>query len=198
MRRRRRRRRRTMSWVVRIENSSQPSEPDLTGVASESESELPRTQPREQVIGPECTIGTSESCVVCLETFVEGEAGLELACKHGYHEACIRRWLHSKGTCPVCRLVVAPSVVNRRPDALAQFLSSSLFWLPPDPALEAFVLEMTQARPPPPPLVTPPPPPPPLVTPPPPPLVTPLQPHALSSVQDSDEDERVPQRRRVS
>ncbi|CAL9071515.1 unnamed protein product [Musa textilis] len=49
-----------------------------------------------------------ESCVVCLEEFVNGEELWMLPrCKHLFHGVCIKPWLlKPSATCPVCRKLV--------------------------------------------------------------------------------------------
>ncbi|RAL47009.1 hypothetical protein DM860_017050 [Cuscuta australis] len=50
-------------------------------------------------------------CAICLEDFVEGEAGTELErCGHKFHASCVGRWLLRCGnwrvSCPLCRVPV--------------------------------------------------------------------------------------------
>ena len=43
-------------------------------------------------------------CTVCFQEVKVGQKVLTLACKHGFHNACIERWLlEESGTCPICR-----------------------------------------------------------------------------------------------
>ena len=49
-----------------------------------------------------------KDCAVCKEQFsLTAEADdliiVTLPCKHPFHEGCIKPWLKSSGTCPVCR-----------------------------------------------------------------------------------------------
>lgn len=47
--------------------------------------------------------GVNADCVICLETFEDGEEVLELPCHHLYHDACIKKWLiERKKVCPIC------------------------------------------------------------------------------------------------
>lgn len=43
------------------------------------------------------------SCVICMETFVEGDEIRRLPCLHIFHKDCIDRWLGRVGSCPVCK-----------------------------------------------------------------------------------------------
>ena len=49
--------------------------------------------------------GTSSTCTICLDCFSHGEDVCVLDCKggHTFHPPCIRKWLMSQNTCPVCR-----------------------------------------------------------------------------------------------
>ena len=49
--------------------------------------------------------GTSSTCTICLDCFSHGEDVCVLDCKggHTFHPPCIRKWLMSQSTCPVCR-----------------------------------------------------------------------------------------------
>jgi hypothetical protein len=47
-------------------------------------------------------------CSICLEQFAKGEKVCELPCKHIFHDACVRKWLQQKASCPVCRMPLAP------------------------------------------------------------------------------------------
>ena len=51
-------------------------------------------------------------CSVCLETFAANDMRKTLPCLHGFHEACIDKWLRTNGVCPVCKF---PVDQNRRP-----------------------------------------------------------------------------------
>lgn len=58
----------------------------------------------------------SASCTICQEEFAPGEKVCVLPrCKHMFHEDCLRDWIMSKGTCPLCRdRVIDPRVVGWR------------------------------------------------------------------------------------
>ncbi|MQM05687.1 hypothetical protein Taro_038498 [Colocasia esculenta] len=46
------------------------------------------------------------SCPICYESLGGGAKVATTPCGHGFHEACIGRWLSSRPTCPVCRFEV--------------------------------------------------------------------------------------------
>ncbi len=47
-----------------------------------------------------------QQCIVCMETFTEGEKVRQLQCGHKYHQDCIFKWFESRNTCPICRTKV--------------------------------------------------------------------------------------------
>lgn len=52
-------------------------------------------------------------CCVCLGEFEIKEELLQIpSCKHMFHIECIRHWLHSNSTCPLCRCyVIFPATI---------------------------------------------------------------------------------------
>ena len=42
-------------------------------------------------------------CSICQEDMNAGQVVLKLVCRHAYHEACVRVWLETHNTCPLCR-----------------------------------------------------------------------------------------------
>ncbi|CDP12185.1 unnamed protein product [Coffea canephora] len=56
-------------------------------------------------------------CCVCLGEFEVKEELHQLpSCKHVFHTECIRHWLHSNSTCPLCRCSVVISTKNSNPE----------------------------------------------------------------------------------
>ena len=45
----------------------------------------------------------SEGCLICLESYPEGNAAKRLPCSHIFCHSCIRTWLTNHRSCPVCR-----------------------------------------------------------------------------------------------
>eukprot|EP00188_Purpureofilum_apyrenoidigerum_P005173 Plantae.Rhodophyta-Purpureofilum_apyrenoidigerum.ctg64703.p1 GENE.Plantae.Rhodophyta-Purpureofilum_apyrenoidigerum.ctg64703~~Plantae.Rhodophyta-Purpureofilum_apyrenoidigerum.ctg64703.p1 ORF type:complete len:295 (-),score=32.57 Plantae.Rhodophyta-Purpureofilum_apyrenoidigerum.ctg64703:335-1219(-) len=43
------------------------------------------------------------TCVICVESYDQGDELFELPCKHQYHQACVTQWLLKHNTCPICR-----------------------------------------------------------------------------------------------
>ncbi|GAX18308.1 E3 ubiquitin-protein ligase Arkadia [Fistulifera solaris] len=42
-------------------------------------------------------------CMICLETFKVGDERKTLPCLHGFHSACVDKWLRTSASCPVCK-----------------------------------------------------------------------------------------------
>ena len=42
-------------------------------------------------------------CVICLETFKDGDSVKRLRCKHLFHADCIDKWLRISSCCPMCK-----------------------------------------------------------------------------------------------
>ncbi|CAA6672554.1 unnamed protein product [Spirodela intermedia] len=46
---------------------------------------------------------SDETCCICQEDYDEGEDVGMLSCGHGFHAACVGRWLTQRNVCPICR-----------------------------------------------------------------------------------------------
>lgn len=51
------------------------------------------------------SVGVDRECSICLNKMKRSEKRCLVACpqEHVFHDACIKKWLRLKGTCPVCR-----------------------------------------------------------------------------------------------
>jgi len=67
--------------------------------------QLPPRPPKEPLPAHR---GAEASCVICLERLCSGGSGglQALACGHTFHSCCIRHWLATKPTCPLCKTPV--------------------------------------------------------------------------------------------
>ncbi|KAJ1982351.1 hypothetical protein H4R35_000304 [Dimargaris xerosporica] len=45
----------------------------------------------------------TKECSICRDDFNVGENVVRLPCKHFFHDPCIKQWLRTNGTCPICR-----------------------------------------------------------------------------------------------
>ena len=43
------------------------------------------------------------TCTVCVERLNIGKKGMFMPCGHIFHPGCLKPWLESNNTCPVCR-----------------------------------------------------------------------------------------------
>ncbi len=73
------------------------------GASSETITSLPVST----IVDPERELPMDKrQCCICLEDFCQGEERTSLPCLHGFHTACVNRWLSSNGSCPVCKTSV--------------------------------------------------------------------------------------------
>ena len=73
------------------------------GASSETITSLPVST----IVDPERELPEDKrQCCICLEDFCQGEERTSLPCLHGFHSACVNRWLSSNGSCPVCKTSV--------------------------------------------------------------------------------------------
>ncbi|KAM0046895.1 putative transcription factor C2H2 family [Helianthus debilis subsp. tardiflorus] len=49
-------------------------------------------------------------CCICLCRYEDGEQLLQLPCDHHFRSTCIVKWLRLKATCPLCKVLVSPSL----------------------------------------------------------------------------------------
>lgn len=60
-------------------------------------------------------------CCVCLGDFEMKEELHQIpSCKHVFHIGCIRHWLQSNSTCPLCRCSIVPATKHALPDLPSQ------------------------------------------------------------------------------
>ncbi len=45
----------------------------------------------------------STECSICIDTFSQTSDVIQLECNHVFHDECIKQWLKTSKTCPVCR-----------------------------------------------------------------------------------------------
>ncbi|CAG7849014.1 SubName: Full=Uncharacterized protein {ECO:0000313/EMBL:CCA67371.1} [Serendipita indica DSM 11827] len=99
--------------------------PVKRGCSQKSLEELPSGTYKEFSEGAtEKVVGDNGNCAICLEDYQPEDACMKLPrCSHFYHKDCVKEWLKSAKTCPVCRETVegAPrseSSPARRPSFL--------------------------------------------------------------------------------
>ena len=52
-------------------------------------------------------IEKEERCAVCLQDYEDDDECMLGVCHHGFHADCLKAWLGTHGTCPVCRTAQA-------------------------------------------------------------------------------------------
>ncbi len=45
-------------------------------------------------------------CIICIDTFKDGEPVLHMPCSHVFHEQCIVAWFRENNKCPMCRFAL--------------------------------------------------------------------------------------------
>ncbi|CAK0812362.1 unnamed protein product, partial [Prorocentrum cordatum] len=65
----------------------------------------------EQIEAP----GGNAQCAICLTVVEKGTLYTELACRHGFHPACISRWLMQNESCPTCEKAIPVSASHAEP-----------------------------------------------------------------------------------
>ena len=94
-----------------IENMSYERLLEVFGDGSENRgasSTVIASLPVTKIRNPESELPEDKrQCSICLEDFSKGDERTSLPCLHGFHTACVNRWLTSNGTCPVCKTSVS-------------------------------------------------------------------------------------------
>ena len=44
-----------------------------------------------------------KNCIICLENFKNGDKAIILPCIHIFHNECIKKWLQTQDSCPICK-----------------------------------------------------------------------------------------------
>ncbi len=69
----------------------------------------------------------SQECAICKDKIQNEADSTWLPCCHGFHSACIQRWVSLNPSCPVCRHKLekaSPPVVITAPQRVSQHLYS--------------------------------------------------------------------------
>ncbi len=70
--------------------------------------ELPETQIEDvNKLDPE-----KKNCIICLEDFKNGDKAIILPCIHLFHTNCIKNWLKTQNTCPICKFKLTGENIN--------------------------------------------------------------------------------------
>eukprot|EP00298_Acanthocystis_sp_HF-20_P023978 c33936_g1_i1.p1 GENE.c33936_g1_i1~~c33936_g1_i1.p1 ORF type:complete len:212 (-),score=54.34 c33936_g1_i1:61-696(-) len=86
-------------WLVPILSAVQPS--GLT------DDQLKALKPKPYKIG---TYDEQDSkCSICLSNYDEEEMITEFSCHHHFHDSCVRVWLGTNNSCPLCREPIVPA-----------------------------------------------------------------------------------------
>ena len=75
-------------FVNGVEMNAPPAPPRAVGVA---------VRPQDG------RVGGKACCAVCLNDYAADDDCVVLPCGHGFHRACIMRWVGTNPSCPLCR-----------------------------------------------------------------------------------------------
>jgi len=89
---------------VMLERSMNEEQPPQVHPAQEV---LRDSLPRVVVTKEDQLDATNSKCAVCLEEFRTGARATRMFCGHLFCTACIREWLRTANTCPICRFELA-------------------------------------------------------------------------------------------
>ncbi len=79
-------------FLQRMGSRENPTDEDILN-------ELPETQIEDvNKLDPE-----KKNCIICLEDFKNGDKAIILPCIHLFHNECIKNWLKTQNTCPICK-----------------------------------------------------------------------------------------------
>ena len=53
-----------------------------------------------------------KNCIICLEDFKNGDKAIILPCIHLFHTECIKNWLKTQDTCPICKFKLTGENMN--------------------------------------------------------------------------------------
>ena len=53
-----------------------------------------------------------KNCIICLEDFKNGDKATVLPCIHLFHTECIKNWLKTQNSCPICKFKLTGENIN--------------------------------------------------------------------------------------
>ena len=98
---------------------------------------------------PSDSAGSADSvCAICLEGFVDfepsGRETMHLECLHRFHADCIRKWIDTKPSCPVCKCSTQHDGTGR--SITTEFLLGSRSQFPQFPRGVTYYAQQSQRR----------------------------------------------------
>ena len=89
-------------FLQRMGNRDNPTDEEILN-------ELPETQIEDvNKLDPE-----KKNCIICLEDFKNGDKAIILPCIHIFHNECIKNWLKTQNTCPICKYKLTGENMNQ-------------------------------------------------------------------------------------
>lgn len=62
------------------------------------------------------TTTTTEECPICLTVLLDDSTKVKTQCHHVFHNACLKTWLQTNTTCPLCRLTCRHLIQDITPE----------------------------------------------------------------------------------
>ncbi|KGN55399.1 E3 ubiquitin-protein ligase AIP2 [Cucumis sativus] len=88
----------TVINALNVDTVDQP--PKAPPASKEVVANLPVTIITDEILAK---LGKDVQCAICKENFAVDDKKQELPCKHAFHQDCLKPWLDSNNSCPICR-----------------------------------------------------------------------------------------------
>jgi hypothetical protein len=88
-------------FLQRMGNHENPTDQDILNELPETEIEDVNKLDQEK-----------RNCIICLEDFKNGDKAIILPCIHLFHTECIKNWLKTQNTCPICKFKLTGENLN--------------------------------------------------------------------------------------
>ncbi|KAG2208041.1 hypothetical protein INT46_010135 [Mucor plumbeus] len=99
-----------LTWRVHQQRQQQRENDRIASYQTKAPAELVYKL-KSKIFHKENKNDEEEECIICLETYQEGDILRKLPCKHEFHSLCVDTWLITrKKYCPICKFDVCKQV----------------------------------------------------------------------------------------